>query len=152
MAKQNSKSSHSKLINKSELSSKLDSVAKNVANRGLFFTTKQKTSTYSVIDVKTSKPVFVDIMSEDIAYRISACLNKTPIKNLPGVIPKYKYVLSQYDELLLKHYNDIMVYSNTINTTTDEFRLMVAESRLELSTAILKNLINKIVSKIIITR
>lgn len=152
MAKQNSKSSHSKLINKSELSSKLDTVAKNVANRGLFFTAKQKTSAYSVVDVKTKQPVFVDIISEDIADRIKLCLNRTPVKNIPKAIDSYKLLLRRYDALLLKHYTDMLVYSNTLDTSTDEIKLTVAESRLDLSTAKLEHLVNKLISKITVTR
>ena len=144
MAKQNTKSSLKNKFNKQEISQKLDNVAHNVAKKGLYFVAKRKTQTFDVVDVKTKRPVFQEIPSGQVAYRIVSQLNKTEIKKCKSAVSDYTKTLNTYAHLLEKHFTDILYYRHTMETTTDMIKYDAVESRLDMSELYMQDVVDKV--------
>lgn len=148
MAKQNTKSSLNNSIDKNKLYINLDNLAKNVANRGLYFVAKRKSGSFDVVDIKTKQPIFKEVVAIDIADRIAHCLNKTTANTYNATVQRINAVLRNYTSILTKHVLDIVHYEHIMKTTSDVVTYDSVEARISVSRLMLENLINTVISKL----
>lgn len=143
MAKASTKHSK-KNIDKDTLSKRLEEISHNVARKGMFFSTTNTDGTYNIVDAKTKSPVILGLLDEDLAQLCASRLNKVPQNQLQQKLMYFKRQLVKYHSELEKHYNDIFFYKNTMATTDDEVRYFIIETRLEMSTQRLADIIKKL--------
>ena len=148
MAKQNTKSSLNNNIDKNKLYINLDTLAKNVASRGMYFVAKRKTGSFDVVDIKNKQPVFKEVFAIDIAERIARCLNKTTATTYNATIRRINTVLASYNSAITKHVLDILHYEYIMKTTTDVVTYDSVDARISISRLMLENLINTVASKL----
>ena len=143
MAKQNFKSAK-KPIDKKQLATQLETISKNVAKRGMFFAAKNKQDMYDVVDARTQNPVLQNVVVHEVAQLCASKLNKTSEASIKHSLAAIQRTLAQYQAEIDKYYNDIFFYKYTLSTTEDDMQYSIVESRLDLATQRLSNLIRKI--------
>ena len=142
MAKSNTK--YSKKIDKKKLSKQLEVISKNVARKGMYFSAKNKSDMYDIVDAKTQLPVIKNLIIHELAQTCANTLNKTDKNRLPHKISYMQRQLKTHSSEMEKHYNDIVFYKNTMLTTDDEMRYFIVETRLDLSTHRLGSIVKKL--------
>lgn len=109
--------------NKTKLAKKLDTLASNVAKKGVFVVTKSEPG-YKVINYIDKKSVIDNVPYLSMANEISDKLNKS---KEPPTLEGVNYRIDRY----YKHLNDIMFYKHTLATTKDTFKILSVGSRLQ---------------------
>lgn len=109
--------------NKSKLANKLDTLASNVAKKGVFVVTKSDPG-YKVINYINKKVIVDYIPFLKIANEVAEQLNKS---KEPLTFESFNRRIERY----YKHLNDIMFYKHTIKTSNDTFKVLSVGSRLQ---------------------
>jgi len=140
----NSSTKFSRKIDKKKLSKQLETITQNVARKGMFFSIKNTQDMFDVVDAKTQKPVIQNLLIHDLAQTCASTLNRADKNQLPRKLEHIHKNLTTYQAELEKHYNDIFFYKNTMATTDDEVRYFIIETRLDMSTQRLADIIKKL--------
>lgn len=123
--------------NKDNLANKLDTLASNVAKKGVFVVIKSDPG-YKVFNIINKKVLLDNIPYLSLAKELTDKVNKTKepmsFENLNRQIDRY-----------YKHLNDILFYKNTIKNTNDFGKLTSAESRLQESIYAFKDAKEKLI-------
>tara|TARA_A200000159_G_C7312107_1_gene335089 strand:+ start:199 stop:690 length:492 start_codon:yes stop_codon:yes gene_type:complete len=136
MVKQNTKSTRKKRLTKKQkqdIANKLENTVNNVSKKGLFFKTKNKHGDWTIVDGKTKKIVFDDILLVESANIILRTLQKANPKQIQKLIPSYRETLDRYHNTLQKHLSDIFFYKHTMKTTKDTVTFYATEARVDVS-------------------
>ena len=113
-----------KPYNKAHLKSKIDNLAKKVAQKGVFVVSKSEPG-YKVLDCITNSLVIDNIPFKNVASELTDQLNKADnpkeisVNNLNNHITKY-----------YKYINDIIFYRHTISSSKDTYKVSGARARL----------------------
>ena len=113
-----------KPYNKAHLKSKIDNLAKKVAQNGVFVVSKSEPG-YKVLDCITNSLVIDNIPFKNVASELTDQLNKADnpkeisVNNLNNHITKY-----------YKYMNDIIFYRHTISSSKDAYKVSGARARL----------------------
>jgi hypothetical protein len=111
-------------MDKKQIAKKLDTLASNVAKKGIFVVSK-KDNLYIVQEHITKQIIASDIPMRNVAEYICRFKNKgkdpaiTTLREIKDLISRY-----------FKYKSDIMYYKNTLKSSKDSFRLDAAEARL----------------------
>lgn len=111
-------------MDKKQIAKKLDTLASNVAKKGIFVVSKQD-NLYIVQEHITKQIIACDIPMRNVAEYICRIKNKgkdpaiTAIREIRNLISKY-----------FKYKSDIMYYRHTLKSSKDSFKLDAAEARL----------------------
>lgn len=111
-------------MDKKKLSIKLDNLAKNVANRGVFVVNKHPDGLFFVEEHISKKVIYSDLPIKQTAEKLCAMHNKGKSINSAKKI-ELKNLVERY----FKFKNDIMFYKHTIKTTSDNFTYLSAVAR-----------------------
>jgi len=136
MAKQNTKRILRKNISKKkklEIANRLEQAVQNVSKKNIYFVVGDNTKLYSVINGKTKKAEIVDIPIGQAAYTICSVLNKAPTPKIIGLVSRCKEIVDKHSDKILKHINDLYFYNYTLNTTNDLDKIIVVQSRKDIS-------------------
>jgi hypothetical protein len=142
MAKSNTK--YSQKIDKKKLSKQLEVISNNVARKAMFFSAKNAFESYDIVDARTQKPIIKDVPIHELAQICANTLNRIDKPRVNNKISHIQRHLHKHRSELEKHHTDIVFYKNTMSTTTDDMRYFIVESRLDVSTHRLSNLVNKL--------
>lgn len=112
-----------KNYNKTKLANKLDTLASNVAKKGVFIVTKSEPG-YKVINYINKKIIVDCIPFLKTANEVADQLNKSKE-------PLTFESLNRRIERYYKHLNDIMFYKHTIRSSNDSFKIISVGSRLQ---------------------
>lgn len=127
------KSTHKKRnYNKKHLAQKLDNITKNVAKRGVYVVKKVDPG-FHVVNYVTNKVYAENVPFIKVAKDICTTLNDKKVKDKPD-----SQRINKLCDKFYKHYNDIHFYKHTIYTTKDLERRLIAQTRLEESVMMLK--------------
>lgn len=111
--------------NKTELSTRLNTIASNVAKKPVYVITSDN-GTYNVINYFNKYTVLKYIPSKNLAKYVCESLNT----NKKSV--KFSEI-QHFVDVYAKHYYDCEFYKHTIKTTKDDFKKDVTITRLDLS-------------------
>jgi hypothetical protein len=111
-------------INKNKLTNQLDQLAERVIARGVYVI-DQRDQSIHIVDYLKNQTILNDIPTIDIANNICEQMNKL-VKLKKVNLVQTQQLIDQCNRLT----NEMMFYSNTINTTQDEFRRDVVSMRL----------------------
>lgn len=149
MAKQNTKRILRKNISKKkklEIANRLEQVVHNVSKKNIYFVVGDNNKLYSVINGKTKKAEIVDIPIGQAAYTICSVLNKAPTPKIIGLVSRCKDIVNRYRKEIFKHINDLYFYNHTINSTKDLDKMIITESRRDISALKYKQVKHSLVS------
>jgi len=111
-------------MNKQKLTKQLDTIAKNVAKKGVYVVTKK--DDHFVIQEHISKAIVAsELPMKCVASYLCRLRNKGLAVSLGNKI-KLEGLITQY----FRCRNDIMFYRHTIKTTKDFTKLQITEARL----------------------
>ena len=134
------KSTHKKKnFNKKQIAEKLDKLAERVSSKDIYVVGRNQ-EYYTIVDYKSGKIKFNHLPNRNVANKICSRVNR---KKLPREIVKQMY------SLIEKYYtleNDTYFYKHTISNTSNEISLHTAYARLDLTTARMQNIMNKILT------
>jgi len=136
MAKQNTKRILRKNISKkkkNEIAKKLEQAVQNVSKRNFYFVAGDNNKLYSVVDGKTKQAQISRIPVGQAAYTICSVLNKAPKPKISPLIKRCKEIVDKHSDKLLKHINDLYFYNYTLDTTNDLDKIIVVQSRKDIS-------------------
>lgn len=109
--------------NKQQLVQQLDSIAQHVADRGVYFAVPNANGFYDVIDYIREQTVVHDVPTKQLADHIGTALNQRQ-----HFSPSYlRTLLDRYHKLI----NDCLHYRHTLASSTDHFKLYLAQTRLD---------------------
>lgn len=111
-------------INRNKLTNQLDQLAERVIARGVYVIDRRDQSIH-IVDYLKNQTILNDIPTLDIANNICEQMNKL-VKLKKVNLVHAQQLIDQCNRLT----NEMMFYSNTINTTQDEFRRDVVSMRL----------------------
>lgn len=110
-------------FNKQQLAQQLDTLAKQVADRGVYIAASNSDGFYDVIDYLRDTVVVHDVPTQSLAEHLSTALNHK------------HHFSSSYLQTQLDRYhklnNDCVHYRHTLETTTDQFKQHLARTRLD---------------------
>lgn len=127
------KSTHKKRnYNKKYIAKKLGNITDKVVKRGVFVTKKSDPG-YDVVNYITHEVYATNIPFLKTATSVCKTLNDKNIENKPNPSS-----INRLCDLFYKHLNDINFYKHTIYTSKDLDRKLIAQTRMEESVLILK--------------
>ena len=127
------KSTHKKRkFNKKHIAKKLGNITDKVAKRGVFVAKKSDPG-YDVINYITNEKYAENIPFLKTAKSICTTLNDKTVESKPN-----SSGINRLCNLFYKHLNDINFYKHTIYTSKDLDRKLIAQTRMEESVIILK--------------
>ena len=142
MVNRNTKPTRKKRLSKKkqqELAKKLESSVANVSKKGIFFKSRNKDGTYSIID-GTNKTVLINnIVLPESANQILNSIRQSNKKKLPSIVAKFNETLKQYQPIIEKHINDLFFYKHTLRTTKDSVKFFSTEARIDISVSKLRH-------------
>jgi len=119
-------------FNKKHIAKKLGNITDKVAKRGVFVAKKSDPG-YDVINYITNEKYAENVPFLKTAKSICATLNDKTIGSKPN-----SSSINRLCNLFYKHLNDINFYKHTIYTSKDLDRKLIAQTRMEESVIILK--------------
>jgi hypothetical protein len=144
MARQNISPIAKNNINKQKLTKQLELISQNIAKKGLYFSAKNQHNMFDIVDAKTQKPVICNVLIHEIAQLCASRLNKSPQAKLKNNIEHINRNLKEYQPDIEKYYNDIYFYKHTLSTTADETQYFIVETRLDVATQRMSNIVRKL--------
>jgi hypothetical protein len=127
-----------KKINRYYLADQLETLAENVAKRGIFVI-DQKQNNITIIDYVNKAVRLQDIPNIELAKVLCNKLNKRP-KNSKFDFRQVQHLLNYYNKLM----NDTVFYRHTIKITDDEFKREVVITRLDITVCKIKDVVTQI--------
>lgn len=127
-----SRSTHKKVkLNKRVISKKLDNIAKNVAKRGVFVISYNKsTGMFEVIEAVTKRVVLTHLPNKNLANVLCVRLNQQKLHQKTiregHLFRRPQAIINKYVDLK----NECMFYRHTMKTTKDDFRFESTRHRL----------------------
>jgi len=119
-------------FNKKHIAKKLGNITDKVAKRGVFVAKKSDPG-YDVINYITNEKYAENVPFLKTAKSICTTLNDKTIGSKPN-----SSSINRLCNLFYKHLNDINFYKHTIYTSKDLDRKLIAQTRMEESVIILK--------------
>ena len=119
-------------FNKKNLAKKLDNITNNVAKRGVFVVKKTDPG-FNVVNYINNKVYVENVPFNTTAKQLCKLLNDKKQTDKPDATR-----VSRLCDKFYKHYNDIHFYKHTINTSKDLQRKLIAQTRMEESVMMLK--------------
>lgn len=109
--------------NKRRLEEQLNTLAKHIADRGVYVTAPNDNGFFDVVDYLRSAVIVYDIPTQSLADHLSSVLN-----NKHHFSSSYLQThLNRYHKLTI----DCVHYRHTLETTSDQFKQHLARTRLD---------------------
>lgn len=129
-----------KNFDKKQLAEKLEVIATNVSNKGIYVVEQNTYNFYNLLDYKTKTVIINDIPHKAIADKL--CIRYNKYKKLSrSRLNKVKQKIDYY----IKLYTDCVYYQRTVLDSADEVLVDAVQSRLYLSQQQMKKVFDELI-------
>tara|TARA_B100000902_G_scaffold34893_1_gene42042 strand:- start:112927 stop:113415 length:489 start_codon:yes stop_codon:yes gene_type:complete len=141
MVNRNTKHTRKKKLSKKkqqELAQKLESSVANISKKGIFFKSRNKNGSYSIVDGTKKEVLIENILLPESANIIIQTLKSANKQKITRIVENFESTLRRYQPNIEKHLNDIFFYRHTMKTTKDSIKFFSTEARIDMSVSKLR--------------